>query len=131
MGSSVFCLVPKGVGTWSHRLYEALLAGCVPVLLSDEVVLPFPDLPWERFTVKWPMRMVDTEIFPNHLRSMLWGGFAATMKADVDKYSCWIDYHSEATDCSPLIGITRQLRQGGVDLGHLGFWRISPLLRSE
>ena len=43
MGNSHFCLVPRGRGWWTVRLFEAFYAGCVPVLLSDDVELPFSD----------------------------------------------------------------------------------------
>ena len=36
-----FCLVPRGLTPSSRRLYEALAAKCVPVVLSDRFVLPF------------------------------------------------------------------------------------------
>ncbi|KAL1526243.1 hypothetical protein AB1Y20_014963 [Prymnesium parvum] len=38
---SVFCLVPLGITATSRRLYEAIGAGCVPVILSDKYALPF------------------------------------------------------------------------------------------
>merc|ERR1711933_609579 len=94
MGNSIFCLVPKGVGTWSHRLYEAMLAGCIPVILSNEVRLPFPELPWASFSVKWPMRLVDNETLPCHLRGLLISGAVVDMKRAVDQHACWFDYHS-------------------------------------
>eukprot|EP00927_Polykrikos_kofoidii_P066121 TRINITY_DN61778_c0_g1_i1.p1 TRINITY_DN61778_c0_g1~~TRINITY_DN61778_c0_g1_i1.p1 ORF type:complete len:573 (+),score=39.27 TRINITY_DN61778_c0_g1_i1:161-1879(+) len=130
MGSSIFCLVPKGVGTWSHRLYEAFLAGCIPVILSDDILLPFPQLPWRSFSMKWPMRKVDSTIFPEHLRRAWSSGAARAMKAAVDEHACWFDYHSEVEECSPLVGITRQLVDRGANLGMLGFWRISKELHA-
>jgi hypothetical protein len=36
-----FCLVPKGITPSSRRLYEALAAKCVPVVVSDRFVVPF------------------------------------------------------------------------------------------
>ena len=33
------------------RLFEAIHAGCIPVLLSDEIELPFQDIvSWETFS---------------------------------------------------------------------------------
>eukprot|EP00971_Amphidinium_carterae_P166385 3297442-Amphidinium_carterae.1 len=44
MGNSRFCLVPRGRAAWSVRFFESLLAGCVPVLLSDHYDPPFDAL---------------------------------------------------------------------------------------
>lgn len=47
MARSVFTLCPAGYGRWSFRFIEALLNGSIPILLSDEYVLPF------RYKIDW------------------------------------------------------------------------------
>ena len=55
MGRSRFVLCPRGRGTSSIRLYEALAHGRVPVIISDGWVAPDgPD--WESFSIRWPER---------------------------------------------------------------------------
>ena len=44
MGNARFCLAPRGRAAWSVRFFEALWAGCVPVLLSDYYEVPFEAL---------------------------------------------------------------------------------------
>ena len=36
-----FCMVPRGITPSSRRLYEAIAAKCVPVIISDRFVLPY------------------------------------------------------------------------------------------
>ncbi|XP_043716966.1 probable beta-1,4-xylosyltransferase IRX10L [Telopea speciosissima] len=49
---AVFCLCPLGWAPWSPRLVEAMIFGCVPVIIADEIVLPFSDtIPWEKIGV--------------------------------------------------------------------------------
>jgi len=53
MGNSKFCLCPKGASSYTSRVFEALFAGCVPVLLSDDVRLPFDDVvDWAGFSIR-------------------------------------------------------------------------------
>merc|ERR1712096_504970 len=60
MGNSRFCFVPRGRAAWSVRFFEALLAGCVPVLLSDHFLPPFSALfDITEFVIKWPMSKID------------------------------------------------------------------------
>ena len=49
---SKFLLCPRGYGLNSFRLYEAFQLGCVPVVISDELFLPWRDtLDWSEFSV--------------------------------------------------------------------------------
>ncbi|KAK9156550.1 hypothetical protein Scep_003124 [Stephania cephalantha] len=41
MRSSVFCLSPAGDTPSSARLFDAIVSGCIPVMVSDELELPF------------------------------------------------------------------------------------------
>lgn len=51
MARSQFTLCPKGSATSSYRLFESLRAGSVPVIISDELVLPEgPD--WARCSIR-------------------------------------------------------------------------------
>ncbi|CAM0149628.1 unnamed protein product [Urochloa decumbens] len=52
MQRAVFCLCPLGWAPWSPRLVEAVVFGCVPVVVADGVVLPFHDaIPWAEAAV--------------------------------------------------------------------------------
>jgi len=50
---SKFCLIPQGFTPWTVRMYEAIFAGCVPVVFSDRFSFPFPDfINYPSFVVK-------------------------------------------------------------------------------
>eukprot|EP00941_MAST-03F_sp_MAST-3F-sp1_P005539 g5539.t1 len=38
---SKFCLCPPGWASWTPRVFESILLGCIPVVVSDYNVLPF------------------------------------------------------------------------------------------
>nr|APW77262.1 IRX10_7 [Plantago ovata] len=47
-----FCLCPLGWSPWSPRLVEAVVFGCIPVIIADGIVLPFEDaIPWEEIGI--------------------------------------------------------------------------------
>jgi hypothetical protein len=50
---SRFVLCPRGRGTSTFRLYEALAAGRVPVIISDDWVAP-AGADWEACSLRWP-----------------------------------------------------------------------------
>jgi len=63
MGNSRFCLVPRGRAAWSVRFFEALWAGCVPILLSDHYLPPFGALfDLTEFIIKWPVARIDRSL---------------------------------------------------------------------
>lgn len=82
---SKFILCPRGMGTSSFRLYEAIAAGRVPVILSDHWLPPCgPD--WESFSVRWPERM--TVQLPAYLESIedRYEAMAAAASAAFDRW---------------------------------------------
>jgi hypothetical protein len=61
MQQAVFCLCPLSWAPWSPRLVEALIFGYIPVIIVDDIVLPFADaIPWEEIGV-----FVDEKDVPN------------------------------------------------------------------
>lgn len=55
MSRSIFTLCPAGYGRWSFRFSEALANGSIPVLLSDDYLLPFSqDVNWDQFCIRVP-----------------------------------------------------------------------------
>jgi hypothetical protein len=51
---SVLCLMPIGWQTWTSRLYDFLALGCIPVIISDGLQLPFEwYVDWKAFTFKY------------------------------------------------------------------------------
>ena len=67
--NATFCLVPSGYTASSRRFYEALAAGCIPVVVSDQFPLPFRDaLDWNRAVVRHGQR--DVASLPQKLAAI-------------------------------------------------------------
>ncbi|CAM6040298.1 unnamed protein product [Sphagnum compactum] len=59
MQRAIFCLCPLGWAPWSPRLVEGVIFGCIPVIIADDIVLPFADaIPWEKIGVFVPEKEV-------------------------------------------------------------------------
>ena len=50
---SVFTLCPRGIAAWTFRLFEAILCGSIPVILSDAYITPFDStIGWDSFCLQ-------------------------------------------------------------------------------
>ena len=66
---SQFTLCPAGYGRWTFRFIESLLLGSIPVILSDDYVLPFADVvDWNKYCYIVPES--DILRIPEFLRSI-------------------------------------------------------------
>jgi hypothetical protein len=55
MQRSLFVLCPEAYGRWTYRFMEALANGAIPLLLSDDYVLPFESyISWDRYIYRIP-----------------------------------------------------------------------------
>lgn len=55
-----YILCPRGSGNYSHRVYETMAAGRIPVLIDTHLVMPFPDvIPWQEISVWVPLADID------------------------------------------------------------------------
>ena len=41
--NSTFCICPEGWHAWNPRPFEAIQLGCLPVLITEELELPFEE----------------------------------------------------------------------------------------
>ena len=72
LASSQYCLVPRGDSASCRHLFNSIAAGCVPIIISDAVVLPFADqLDWNRFSVRIPECMVLDKTAHEQTRALL------------------------------------------------------------
>lgn len=68
LSRSQFAAVPRGAGLHSYRFVEAMSCGAIPVVLSDDWVLPFSELiDWSQIIVKW--NETDVRLLPQYLRT--------------------------------------------------------------
>ena len=88
IADSAFVLCPPGGGTSSFRLFEAMMLGRVPVIVSDQWVPPDgPD--WERVSVRITESEVET--IPARLESLAADAPAMGEAAR----TAWLDWFSE------------------------------------
>ncbi|CAD5193182.1 unnamed protein product [Musa acuminata subsp. malaccensis] len=72
MRSSEFCLHPAGDTPTSCRLFDAILSLCIPVIVSDEIELPFEGMiDYSDFSVFVPVsKALQPKWLVNYLRSI-------------------------------------------------------------
>ncbi|CAI7825861.1 unnamed protein product [Closterium sp. NIES-53] len=66
-----YCLSPEGDTSSSCRLYDSILSGCIPVVVSDSIELPFEDgIDYSSFALFVPTALA---LRPGHLLELLRG----------------------------------------------------------
>eukprot|EP00927_Polykrikos_kofoidii_P065495 TRINITY_DN61246_c0_g1_i1.p1 TRINITY_DN61246_c0_g1~~TRINITY_DN61246_c0_g1_i1.p1 ORF type:complete len:633 (-),score=63.43 TRINITY_DN61246_c0_g1_i1:83-1936(-) len=130
---SVFCAVPAGQTPWTVHLYEAFFAECIPVILSDDFVLPFPErIPWQELSVRWPEQLVGPELV-EHLRQFPVVQLEV-MREKLRLYRCWVDYWSVDPMCSPYVAAVSTLRRfarSRPDATALPYWNVPEHVASS
>lgn len=85
MRKSDFCLIPRGRRLGSFRFLEALQLGCIPVVVSNDWVLPFDGLiNWQRAVVLGDERLLLQ--IPEILRSIPPDRIAAMRRTGLELY---------------------------------------------
>jgi hypothetical protein len=108
MSDSVFCLIPRGDSDDSLRLFTALSAGCIPVILSDWLMLPFEDqIPYHKFGLFF--RQQQVEEIPGFLYALNESTIEALFK-NMLKYRRHVMYRSKFTDVRPNEAIDHLVR---------------------
>jgi hypothetical protein len=103
LARSRFVLCPRGNGTSSVRLYEALAAGVVPVVIADDWVPPVGP-PWEKFSIRWPEGQVDGLTEMLEARDGEWARMREeARRAHAEYFSPEVYFHHVAELCSDLI----------------------------
>ncbi|KAJ3397617.1 hypothetical protein HDU80_009496 [Chytriomyces hyalinus] len=53
IGNSTFSLCPSGWSPWSPRLFDSMIAGSIPIIFADDIILPFESqIPYHTFTLR-------------------------------------------------------------------------------
>lgn len=92
MGRTHFCLVPRGSSAWTIHLYESFFFGCIPVIISDFLDVPFQNVvDWPALSIKWPEEKVGPELL-SYLRSIPLDRIAK-MKQNLEDAACFFDFH--------------------------------------
>ncbi|GKV31057.1 hypothetical protein SLEP1_g39798 [Rubroshorea leprosula] len=105
-----FCLVPRGLSSWTLRFYESFFVECVPVIISDQIELPFQNvIDYTQMTIKWPA----TQIGPKLLEFLesLPDEVIEEMIARGRRVKCLWVYAPESWPCSAMHGILWELQR--------------------
>ncbi len=114
---SAFILCPRGGGTSTFRLFEAMMLGRVPVIVSDQWVPPEgPD--WESFSVR--VKQAEVETIPGILmeRASEAGAMGAAARA------AWLEWFSETTSFHRTVEWCLQLSTAATS--RTGYRRYAP-----
>lgn len=118
--ASAFVLCPRGGGTASFRMFEAMLLGRAPVVISDQWVPPAgPD--WDAFSVR--VAEPDVDRIPALLEAR--AGEAAAMGAAAR--AAWVDWFSQPVLFHRIVELCLDLAPWAPE--RQGIRRMAPYLQ--
>jgi hypothetical protein len=119
MANSKLCLSPEGDTPTSRRFYDALSAGCVPVLFFDPTVLPYVgyDHTWNDIAIVLPRLNISVANMPmlvKRLQTELDDEESLQRKAALGHkvFKEWLDDHSWASANGLLTNVAQRLDEG-------------------
>ena len=86
MSKATYCLILRGDTTSSKRLFSAIACGCIPVIISDGILLPFANIiDYSTFTFTFSESVVnDLGSMFNHLHSITLDRYSQMRQALAD-----------------------------------------------
>lgn len=114
---SKFVLCPRGVSPLSYRLFDAMSAAAVPVILADDVELPHgPD--WSRCSIT--IKQADLEDLPARIESIQYrasemGSFAR---------DAWERYFSPSSSLRYITSLAKQVAPSSQSMGSRCFMQL-------
>ncbi len=128
--SSQFCFVPRGTSPWTNHLYESILSGCVPILLSDYFRPAFEHVvPWDRVALRFREREVE-EGFRAALDFFDKDDWRKLRKNLLD-IRCWFDWFGDDPVCSPFRAIILGLELRHRSVSFKWGWRSSEEVKAN
>lgn len=102
MRSSTYCLSPAGDTPSSARLFDAIVSGCIPVIASDELELPFEGMLDYRKMAVFVSSLQATQPgwLINHLRNIS-SSQVSEMQAQLAQFSKHFQYTHPAQPLGP------------------------------
>ncbi|URE20146.1 Exostosin family [Musa troglodytarum] len=105
-----FCLAPRGESSWTLRFYESFFVECVPVILSDQVELPFQNvIDYTQISIKWPSTRISTQLL-EYLETIPDEMIEAMISRGRQVRCLWV-YAPETEPCSAMVGIMWELQR--------------------
>ncbi|KAL1831519.1 hypothetical protein ACET3Z_001170 [Daucus carota] len=110
LGNAKFCLAPRGESSWTLRFYESFFVECVPVILSDQVELPFQNVvDYTQISIKWPSTRIGRELL-EYLESIPDKEIEGMIARGREVRCLWV-YSSDSEPCSAFSGILWELQR--------------------
>ena len=96
MQDSVFCLVPRGDTPSSRRLFDAVAAGCIPVIIGDDYEPPFQHaLNYSHFSVRVSVaKMLENPCEVIETFRQMDSNLVRSLQAGVKHAARWLSYGS-------------------------------------